>query len=78
MVVRVLFQKEGENRDVRTQTVQTIPLRRSPFFLKLYSNVAKEIKAGSLVLGSQGKSAIRELLTGSTLNNIMRLTELPD
>jgi nucleotide-binding universal stress UspA family protein len=39
--------------------------------------VAKEIKAGSLVLGSQGKSAIRELLTGSTMNNIVRLTELP-
>jgi nucleotide-binding universal stress UspA family protein len=39
--------------------------------------VAKEIKAGSLILGSQGKSAIRELLTGSTLDHIVRLTELP-
>jgi nucleotide-binding universal stress UspA family protein len=39
--------------------------------------VADEIKAGLIVIGSQGRSAIRELMTGSTLERIARLAKQP-
>jgi len=39
--------------------------------------VADEIKAGLIVIGSQGQSAIRELLTGSTLESVVRLAKQP-
>ena len=38
---------------------------------------ADEIKAGLIVIGSQGRSAIRELLTGSTLESVVRLAKQP-
>jgi nucleotide-binding universal stress UspA family protein len=37
--------------------------------------VADEIKAG---IGSQGQSAIRELVTGSTLERVALLSKQPD
>lgn len=39
--------------------------------------VADEIKAGLLILGSQGRSAIKELMTGSTLESVVRLAKQP-
>lgn len=36
--------------------------------------VADEINAGLIVLGSKGRSAIRELFTGSTLDSVVRLS----
>lgn len=35
---------------------------------------AEEIGAGLIVLGAQGRSAVREMLTGSTLENVVRLS----
>jgi nucleotide-binding universal stress UspA family protein len=40
-------------------------------------NAADEIKAGLIIIGSQGHSAIRELMTGSTLENVVRLAKQP-
>lgn len=39
--------------------------------------VADEIKAGIILMGSQGRSAIQEILTGSTLENVVRLAKQP-
>jgi nucleotide-binding universal stress UspA family protein len=41
------------------------------------SQIADEIKAGLIVIGSQGHSAIRELMTGSTLESVVRLAKQP-
>jgi len=41
------------------------------------AQIADEIKAGLIVLGSQGHSAIRELMTGSTLESVVRLAKQP-
>lgn len=38
---------------------------------------ADEIQAGLIVIGSQGLSAIRELMTGSTLESVVRLAKQP-
>ncbi len=38
---------------------------------------ADEVKAGLIVIGSQGRSAIRELLTGSTMESVVRLSKQP-
>lgn len=40
-------------------------------------NVANEQDACLIVLGSQGRSALQELLTGSTLDNVVRLSRQP-
>ncbi len=40
-------------------------------------NVADEQDACLIVLGSQGRSALQELLTGSTLDNVVRLSRQP-
>lgn len=40
-------------------------------------NVANEQDACLIVLGSQGRSALRELMTGSTLDNVVRLSRQP-
>ncbi len=39
--------------------------------------VADESKAGVIVIGSQGRSAIRELISGSTLESVVRLAKQP-
>lgn len=39
--------------------------------------VAEEEDVGLIVLGAQGRSAARELLTGSTFENIARLSRRP-
>ncbi len=39
--------------------------------------VADKMKAGIIVIGSQGKSAIRELTTGSTLESVVRDAKQP-
>ena len=41
------------------------------------AQIADEMKAGLIVLGSQGHSAIRELMTGSTLESVVRLAKQP-
>lgn len=41
------------------------------------TQTADEIKAGLIVIGSQGRSAIRELMTGSTLESVVRLAKQP-
>lgn len=38
---------------------------------------ANETGAGLIILGSQGRSAIRELITGSTLESVVRLAKQP-
>lgn len=39
--------------------------------------VANEVSAGLIVMGSQGRSAIQELMTGSTLEGVVRLAQQP-
>lgn len=39
--------------------------------------VADELQASLIVLGTKGRSAIREILSGSTFENIMRLSPYP-
>lgn len=39
--------------------------------------VAEEGDVGLIVLGAQGRSAVRELFTGSTFENIARLSRRP-
>jgi nucleotide-binding universal stress UspA family protein len=39
--------------------------------------VADETKVGLIVMGSQGRSAIQELMTGSTLESVVRLAKQP-
>lgn len=39
--------------------------------------VADEIEASLIVLGSQGRSAVREMLAGSTFENVVRLCRQP-
>lgn len=39
--------------------------------------VAEEEKATLIVLGTTGRSALREILAGSTFENVLRLTRLP-
>ena len=41
------------------------------------TQTADEIKAGLIAIGSQGRSAIRELLTGSTLESVVRTAKQP-
>jgi len=41
------------------------------------TQTADEIQAGLIVIGSQGRSAIRELMTGSTLESVVRLAKQP-
>lgn len=41
------------------------------------TKTADEIQAGLIVIGSHGRSAIRELLTGSTLESVVRLAKQP-
>jgi len=41
------------------------------------TQTADEIKAGLIVIGSQGRSAISELMTGSTLESVVRLAKQP-
>lgn len=41
------------------------------------TQLADEIKAGLIVIGSQGRSPIRELVTGSTFENVVRLAKQP-
>ena len=38
---------------------------------------ADEIRAGLIAIGSQGRSAIKELMTGSTLESVIRLAKQP-
>ncbi len=40
-------------------------------------HVAEEVKAGIIVIGSQGKSAIREWMTGSTTESVVRYARQP-
>lgn len=39
--------------------------------------VAEELGVGLIALGSHGRSAIREALTGSTLDNVIRMCRQP-
>ena len=39
--------------------------------------VADESKAGVILMGSQGRSAIREMMTGSTLESVVRFAKQP-
>jgi nucleotide-binding universal stress UspA family protein len=61
---------QGAARRVQTRIRRGIPFQET---LKL----ADEVKAGVIILGSQGRSAIKELLTGSTLENVARLSRVP-
>jgi len=60
----------GIDLKIQTSIRRGIPYQET---LKL----ADELKTGMIILGSQGRSAIQELLTGSTLENVARLSRLP-
>jgi nucleotide-binding universal stress UspA family protein len=53
------------------------PLLRHGIPFKVALEVADEFDASLIVLGSQGRSAIREIMTGSTLESIIRLAKQP-
>ncbi len=54
--------------------LQAQPMLRHGIPFRETLRVADEIGAGLIVLGSHGKSAVREMLAGSTLENVIRLS----
>jgi len=54
--------------------LQAQPLLRHGIPFRETLRVADEIGAGLIVLGSHGKSAVQEMLAGSTLENVVRLS----
>ena len=54
--------------------LQAQPLLRHGISFRETLRVADEIGAGLIVLGSHGKSAVQEMLAGSTLENVVRLS----
>jgi nucleotide-binding universal stress UspA family protein len=54
--------------------LQAHPLLRHGIPFRETLRVADEIGAGLIVLGSHGKSAVQEMLAGSTLENVVRLS----
>lgn len=55
--------------------VRTMIRRGIPFQETL--KAAEDEKVTLIILGSQGRSAVQELITGSTLENVARLSRLP-
>ena len=54
--------------------LQAQPMLRHGIPFRETLRVADEIGAGLIVLGSHGKSAVQEMLAGSTLENVIRLS----
>lgn len=53
------------------------PLLRHGIPFRETLSVADEIEASLIVLGSHGRSAVREMLAGSTFENVVRLSRQP-
>lgn len=64
--------QQVQEKDVR---VRALIRRGIPFRETL--RVAEEEKVTLIILGSRGRSAVQELITGSTLENVARLSQLP-
>lgn len=54
--------------------LQAQPMLRRGIPFRETLKAAEEVDAGLIVLGARGKSAAQELLTGSTLENVIRLS----
>lgn len=57
--------------------LQARPMLRHGIPFREALKAADEIDAGLIVLGSHGRSAVREMLAGSTFENVVRLSRQP-
>lgn len=64
-------------RDLEALGLEATPMLRHGIPFREALAVVEEINPGLIVLGSQGRSAVRELLTGSTFENVIRLSRQP-
>lgn len=57
--------------------LQARPMLRHGIPFREALKAAEEVDAGLIVLGSHGRSAVREMLAGSTFENVVRLSPQP-
>jgi nucleotide-binding universal stress UspA family protein len=57
--------------------LQARPMLRHGIPFREALNAADEVNASLIVLGSHGRSAVREMLAGSTFENVVRLSRQP-
>lgn len=57
--------------------LQARPMLRHGIPFREALKAAEEVDAGLIVLGSHGRSAVREMLAGSTFENVVRLSRQP-
>lgn len=64
-------------KTLRMYDLSAKPMLRHGIPFRETLKVADEIEASLIVLGSRGRSAVREMLAGSTFENVVRLSRQP-
>lgn len=64
-------------KTLRIYGPSAMPMIRHGIPFREAITVANEIEASPIVLGSQGRSAVREMLAGSTFENVVRPCRQP-
>lgn len=64
-------------KTLRLYGFQAQPMLRHGIPFREALKAADEVDAGLIVLGSHGRSAVREMLAGSTFENVVRLSRRP-
>ena len=68
---------EALSKTLRLFDLQAHPMLRHGIPFREALKAAEEIDASLIVLGSHGRSAVREMLAGSTFENVVRLSRHP-